>query len=291
MARKISDLLYMQLDWPGRLLAIGPVIFRYIVSAVVGAIIAWLATLILILLCGVVIPAVGPGSSSYRVLWVTVPLGMLLWPLRSYKRANNPEKWDPSSVGRLAEGGAAEESSPAGLRPELLGEDRERSAWRRMPGAGLGTHAIFGGFLGWILGTIRLLSRAGNPEELWVETWVFFIPAGMVVWLALVSIVRSITTPAPPPEPDAPEDLLALARAKVQVNGTARNLSHARELLWKAAEAGLAEAQCDLGLMLYRGAGGPKDEALAEMWLNKAAAQGLERAAANLQRINRKLGP
>jgi TPR repeat protein len=47
----------------------------------------------------------------------------------------------------------------------------------------------------------------------------------------------------------------------------------ARALLTKAAEANLAEAQYQLGVMNADGVGGPQDDAAARAWFEKAAAQ------------------
>jgi uncharacterized protein len=54
---------------------------------------------------------------------------------------------------------------------------------------------------------------------------------------------------------------------------------------WKAAEAGLAEAQDNLGDLYMTGRGVPKGKQLAEQWFRKAAAQGYPRAKINLSML------
>ncbi len=51
------------------------------------------------------------------------------------------------------------------------------------------------------------------------------------------------------------------------------------------AEAGDAEAQCNLGLCYYTGNGVAKDCAEAVKWFRKAAIQGNQTAIANLKRL------
>lgn len=83
-------------------------------------------------------------------------------------------------------------------------------------------------------------------------------------------------------EPETPEALTALARRYHSGDGVMKDLPKAFELMRLGAAGGLAEAQCDLGLMYYGGIGTEKNPELAAEWLGKAAAQGNERAAKNL---------
>ena len=55
-------------------------------------------------------------------------------------------------------------------------------------------------------------------------------------------------------------------------------------MVWyrKAAEQGLARAQCNLGICYDDGTGVPQDTAQAAAWYRKAAEQGLARAQCNL---------
>ncbi|MFZ2168120.1 MAG: tetratricopeptide repeat protein, partial [Methylococcaceae bacterium] len=59
----------------------------------------------------------------------------------------------------------------------------------------------------------------------------------------------------------------------------------------KAAEQGHAKAQFNLGVMYKKGQGVPQDYAQAYMWLNLAAAKGLENAVKTRDNLVKKLTP
>lgn len=63
-----------------------------------------------------------------------------------------------------------------------------------------------------------------------------------------------------------------------QQNFEQKNYSEAMSNLLPAAEGGDAAVQYAVGYMYYYGKGVPQDKALGKMWIDRAAAQGLEQA-------------
>ena len=72
-------------------------------------------------------------------------------------------------------------------------------------------------------------------------------------------------------------------RAALRASTTAESSAKARELISKAASAGHAKAQCEMGVMLMEGGGGiPVDRVTAFQWFERAATQGDTVAQTNL---------
>ena len=91
--------------------------------------------------------------------------------------------------------------------------------------------------------------------------------------------------PRPCAANDAPEadKWYREGREALRAGSTAENASKGRELISKAAAAGYAKAQCEMGVMLMEGrAGMPIDRVTAFQWFERAAAQGDLVAQTNL---------
>ena len=70
-----------------------------------------------------------------------------------------------------------------------------------------------------------------------------------------------------------------------QGQGVDMNYKKAFEWYEKAAEQGLADAQCNLGVMYRYGQGVDQSDSQAMRWYAKAAAQGDERAQAGIDQL------
>ncbi|MCH8139850.1 MAG: sel1 repeat family protein, partial [Proteobacteria bacterium] len=70
-----------------------------------------------------------------------------------------------------------------------------------------------------------------------------------------------------------------------------RDPARARALYLKAAAAGVAEAQHNLGVLYANGEGVGRDDVLAYMWLDLAAGNGLKQAKAFGDALSRRMKP
>jgi len=101
-------------------------------------------------------------------------------------------------------------------------------------------------------------------------------------WLSLSILVGLALVLAPPTLADFQAGVDAYDRGDY---GTA--LKEFRPL----AEQGFASAQYNLAIMYGKGQGVPEDYVLADMWLNLAAAQGIEDSAKGLEILEKKMTP
>lgn len=98
--------------------------------------------------------------------------------------------------------------------------------------------------------------------------------------VAVLALLIAAAAPADA-QTDGPQEKMALARTYLDEAGGSFDYTKGESLMREAADAGLAEAQFQMGLLALGAFGNPPDMPGAVQWLEKAAAQ--QHAAARYQ--------